>query len=103
VCCFQEHLFPGIVVIGLIRIHRTPCRSIKPNGVERTPSTGRTWSQATLNRLALVGPHERKFEPIKIPCLPGQIAPRPRVRVPRDPGDSIMITDRNGQAIHEID
>jgi hypothetical protein len=102
VCCFQSHSFPGIGVIGLSRLHRTPCRSITPHGVERTPITGRTWSQDPLNRLSRFGHHERKFEPIKITCLPGQIAPRPLVLVPRDPGDSSSITDRHGQAIHEL-
>ena len=100
---FQQHIFHHIVMISFIRLYVAPFRDITSEGFEHTHITLCTWSQETLDWLAIFGHQERHVAPLTIALLTRHTSSIFLVLGSLRPWNPVMVTDNDGKAIKDVD
>src|SRR5215475_14775472 len=98
-----QHIFYLIVIIGFVSINDCSCWYIKGVVLQRFDISKAAISQKTLNGLSIFGDHQVNFQPIEIPFLAGDKAPKLRIRIEPGSFDTNIITYGNRQAVDHID
>src|SRR5215831_17257107 len=99
---FQQ-IFYLLVIIGFVSINDGACWHIKGVIWQRFDIAKAAISQKTLNGLSIFGDHQVHFQPIEIPFLAGDKAPKLLLRIEPGSFDTNMITYGNRQAVNHID
>ena len=98
-----QQIFYLLVIRRFVSINDCSCWHIKGVLWQRFDIAKAAISQKTLDWLSVFGHHELDFQPLEIPFLAGEKAPKCLIRIKLGSFDTSIVTHRNWQAVDHID